>query len=77
LLQNVGIATEIHYPATAEDNYHQIKNISPNRKSPKAQELAAKVISLPISPWIKDTEIDYVLSQISRESIRRSFFGEI
>lgn len=77
LLQNKGIATEIHYPASAEDNYHQITKISSNRESPKAQELAKKVISLPISPWIKDTEIDYVLSQIALESIRRSFFGEI
>lgn len=77
LLMNEGISTEIHYPASAEDNYHQITKINPSRNSPKAKELSKKVISLPISPWIKDTEIDYVLNQISLESIRRSFFGEI
>jgi len=77
LLKSEGIATEIHYPESAENNFHNITKIISNRNSPKAQELAQKIISLPISPWIEDAEIDYVLSQISRESIRRSFLGEI
>ena len=77
LLKSQGIETEIHYPKSAEDNYYNITKINSNRKSPKAKELAQKTISLPISPWIKDSEIDYVLGQISLESTRRSFFGEI
>ena len=77
LLKSQGIETEIHYPKSAEDIYHNITKRNSNRKSPKAKELAQKTISLPISPWIKDSEIDYVLGQISLESTRRSFFGEI
>ena len=77
LLKNQGITTEIHYPVSAEDNYQNIKKINSNRNSPKARELSQRILSLPISPWLKDTEIDYVLDQISLESIRRSFLGEI
>jgi len=77
LLKSQGIATEIHYPESAQDNYQRITKIYSNRESPKAKRLAQKIVSLPISPWIKDSEIDYVLCQISLESIRRSFLGEI
>ena len=77
LLKSQGIATEIHYPESAQDIYQSITKIYSNREWPQAKGLAQKIISLPISPWIKDSEIDYVLSQISLESIRRSFLGEI
>ena len=77
LLKSQGIATEIHYPESAQDNYQSISKMYSNRGSPKAKGLAQKIVSLPISPWIKDSEIDYVLTQISLESIRRSFLGEI
>jgi dTDP-4-amino-4,6-dideoxygalactose transaminase len=77
LLNSRGIATEIHYPESAEHNYHKIIKINSSGKSPRSKELAQKTISLPISPWINDSEIEYVLDQISLESIRRSFLGEI
>jgi len=76
LLKNQGISTEIHYPDSTEDSYHKIIKINSNRKSVKAKELAQKTVSLPISPWMKESEIEYVIAQISLESIRRSFFGE-
>ena len=77
LLQDKGISTEIHYPECAESSFKKITNMDSNRRTPTAIELAKKTISLPISPWIKEAEIDYVINQISRESIRRSFISEI
>jgi dTDP-4-amino-4,6-dideoxygalactose transaminase len=77
LLKDQGILTEIHYPKSAESNYQIVKGVDVKRNSPKANELAGKTISLPMSPWITDLEINYVLNQISLDSIRRSFLGEM
>jgi dTDP-4-amino-4,6-dideoxygalactose transaminase len=77
LLKDEGISTEIHYPECAESNFKKITKMNSNRQSSTAIELAKKTISLPISPWIKDSEIEYVIDQISRESIRRSFLSGI
>ena len=76
LLNEQGIATEIHYPESAEDSYHKITNTKSKGTSVKAKELSQKIMSLPISPWIKESEIEYIIGQISLESIRRSFLGE-
>ena len=76
LLRNQGIATEIHYPESAEDSYHNITNSILYGSSPNAKELTRKTISLPMSPWITDPEINYILDQISLESVRRSFLEE-
>jgi dTDP-4-amino-4,6-dideoxygalactose transaminase len=77
LLKDQGILTEIHYPRSAENNYQIIKRVDVKRNSPKANELAERTISLPMSPWITDLEINYVLDKISLDSIRRSFLNEI
>jgi len=77
LLKDRGILTEIHYPKSAENNYQIIKGVNAKINSPKANELTGKTISLPMSPWITDLEINYVLDQISLDSIRRSFLGEM
>ena len=77
LLKDQGVLTEIHYPKSAENNFQMIKGADTKRNSPKADELAGKTISLPMSPWITDLEINYVLDQISLDSIRLSFLGEM
>jgi len=76
LLQARGVNTEIHYPECAENNFKKLTKLEYKRTSPISIELAKKTLSLPISPWIKESEIEYVIDQISRESIRRSFLGE-
>ena len=68
--------TEIHYPESAEVLYNKLYNNS-HTKSPKANKLSNKTLSLPLSPWITDLEINYVLDQISSESILRSFLGDM
>jgi len=76
LLSKNGVKTEIHYPESAEVTYQKLKNHS-QIKSPKANKLSQKTISLPLIPWITDLEISYILDQISSESIRRSFLCDI
>lgn len=76
LLGENGVKTEIHYPESAEVIYNKLNNNS-QIKSPRANKLSNKTISLPLSPWITDFEINYVLDQISSENIRRSFLGDI
>jgi dTDP-4-amino-4,6-dideoxygalactose transaminase len=77
LLNEKEIKTEIHYPDSAETNFRKITKMDVQKRSTKASELARKTISLPLSPWITEAETDYILHQISLESIRRSFLGEI
>ena len=77
LLKNQGVITEIHYPRSAESNFQIIKKLATKQNSSKAFELASKTLSLPLSPWISEAETDYVLDQISLESIRLSFLEEM
>ena len=77
LLKDQGVFTEIHYPKSAENNFQTVKKLVSQQNSPRANELASKTISLPMSPWISEAETDYVLHQISLERTRRSFLGEM
>jgi dTDP-4-amino-4,6-dideoxygalactose transaminase len=76
LLSENGVKTEIHYPESAEVIYNKLNNNS-KIKSPRANKLSNKTLSLPLSPWITDFEINYVLDQISSDNILRSFLGDI
>jgi len=76
LLNEKGIKTEIHYPDSAETNFQKLAKMDVQEKSREASQLARKTISLPLSPWITETETDYILHQISLESIRLSFLGD-
>ena len=76
LLKDQGIFTEMHYPKSADGNFQVIQKNTNERNSPKANKLASKTLSLPISPWISEEELDYVLDKISLENIRRSFLGD-
>jgi dTDP-4-amino-4,6-dideoxygalactose transaminase len=76
LLKDQGVRTEIHYPQSAENSYKKINSPKTLETSRNAKRLAEKTLSLPISPWITEPEINYVLEQISLDKIRRSFLGD-
>jgi dTDP-4-amino-4,6-dideoxygalactose transaminase len=76
LLSKNGVKTEIHYLESAEMIYYKLNNDS-QIKSLKANKLSNRTISLPLYPWITDLEVNYVLDQISLDSIRRSFLGDM
>jgi dTDP-4-amino-4,6-dideoxygalactose transaminase len=55
-LRSNGISSEIHYPRTAAEEYFQITGLT-KIDFPRAQSLAKRILSLPISPWHSDDEI--------------------
>lgn len=77
LLSDHGVNTEIHYPESADESFRKLQTSISNKSSQNAKNLASKTLSLPISPWIKNSEIEYIIDQISLDSIRRSFLGDI
>jgi dTDP-4-amino-4,6-dideoxygalactose transaminase len=60
-LELKGIRTEIYYPNTAAQEIEIFQN-TPTGHYPKADAIAAKVLSLPINQWITDIEINYIIS---------------
>jgi dTDP-4-amino-4,6-dideoxygalactose transaminase len=77
LLLSQGIKTETHYPKSAQNNYSRLKSPTLVERKSNAETFAEKTLSLPLTQWMSEKEIYYVLSQISSERTRRSFLGEI
>lgn len=70
-LRKSEIQTEIHYPNLAAVEY---QNITRGAKLdyPRGEEIAGKILSLPISPWHSDAQILYVCEELNR--ITKSIF---
>ena len=62
-LLSMGIGTEIHYPNLAAKEYYQMKK-NPEINFPSAENIAATTLSLPISQWHTDEDIDYVINEV-------------
>lgn len=74
LAQN--IYTEIHYPESAEDSYSEIStHISSAPANSRA--IAKRTLSLPLSPWMTDEQVLYVLDRVTSTKILRNFRGDI
>jgi len=58
-----GIHTEIHYPNLAAIECEEFTTV-PRGSYPVATYIASRTLSLPISPWHKDEEIDAVITAI-------------
>lgn len=63
-LETAGIHTEIHYPNVAAIEVENFLNISAKRY-PKSEQIAQKVLSLPMSPWHSNEEILLVASKVN------------
>ena len=70
------IATEIHYPNTAEIAFSKIhpykREISKN-----AEKISKSCLSLPLSPWMTSKEVDYVINCINEFEKQRIEFGNV
>ena len=66
-LKSNGITGEIHYPRTAAEEYFEITGDS-RIDFPRAQDLARRIMSLPISPWHTDDEIQQVCGVVNQFS---------
>ena len=73
-LLQAGIQTGIHYPTCAEDIYSELLGI-PKTIDLKARKLANHTLSLPLSPWIKNEEVDYIIEKVLSEEVMHSFFS--
>lgn len=76
-LDTLGINTEIHYPECAEMSYSKFSKDHILSEMPNALNLARKTLSLPISQWMSDSQVNRVLEAVTEVSTLRSFLGEI
>jgi dTDP-4-amino-4,6-dideoxygalactose transaminase len=59
-----GIGTEIHYPQVAGSQYQSLKNISDSNNWENASRISRSTLSLPMSPWLKNEEVEEIISVI-------------
>jgi dTDP-4-amino-4,6-dideoxygalactose transaminase len=64
-LRKSEIQTEIHYPNLAALEYQNITNAA-KIKFPRGEEIANKILSLPISPWHSEAQILHVCEELNR-----------
>ena len=76
LLDDAGVKTEIHYPECAEISYKKFQKRFMTGEISNAVELSRNTLSLPISPWISDESLEYVIETIGRDEIKRAFLNK-
>jgi dTDP-4-amino-4,6-dideoxygalactose transaminase len=73
ILLGHGIKTEIHYPECARISFAKFNKDLLESTSQNAEKMAAQTLSLPMSQWMTDEEVDYVLDVLNLESSRLNF----
>lgn len=72
-LLELGIESDCHYPYVAEDVWRRLKGLQSDcSRHPVSHFLAEHVVSLPIDPWLTESEIERVciaLGHVSRENL--------
>ena len=66
-----GIGTEIHYPKSASKNYATTLGIDEGN-FPVSTFIANHIVSLPMSPWMNNTQISCVLEVLESEECLRT-----
>lgn len=74
LLDLMSIKTEIHYPECAEISYGKFKGNFVVGEIDNASKLSSKTLSLPISPWMPDKNIDFVINSLTKKEVLETFF---
>ena len=75
LLDLIGVKTEIHYPECAEISYGKFKKDHVTGDLKNASRLSSKTLSLPISPWISDESLEFVINSLSNKEVVGTFFN--
>jgi dTDP-4-amino-4,6-dideoxygalactose transaminase len=73
ILLGHGIKTEIHYPECARTSFAKFNKDLLESTSENAVKMATQTLSLPVSQWMTDEEVDYVLDVLNLESSRLNF----
>lgn len=64
-LHELGIGTEIHYPNLASNEFSKIMGTA-LVPFENAELIASEILSLPISPWHTEEQINYVINSVNR-----------
>jgi dTDP-4-amino-4,6-dideoxygalactose transaminase len=67
-LSNNGVKTDIHYPFTASSEFNSIKMNHGEFSGghfPMAEKIASQGLSLPMHPWLEDSEVDYIVNLLN------------
>ena len=67
-LKEKGIPTAVHYPIPL-NKQPIFENMSHVGEIPNAEYVAKHVISLPMSAWLKDEDMDYIVANVSEVTI--------
>ena len=73
LLEAAGIMTEIHYPESAQISFNKFDSAEYLDGKSYASVLSKKTLSLPISPWMNEENVDTVIDNIKSKEILASF----
>jgi dTDP-4-amino-4,6-dideoxygalactose transaminase len=73
LLEVAGIRTEIHYPESAQISFNKFDSAFFQDGKSYAYKLSKKTLSLPISPWMSEENVDTVIEIIKTKDILTSF----
>ena len=73
LLEAAGIMTEIHYPESAQISFNKFDSAEYLDGKSCASKLSKKTLSLPISPWMSEENVDTVIEIVKTKDIIASF----
>lgn len=73
LLDSMGVKTEIHYPECADISYGKFKENYVAGEIENALVLSRRTLSLPISPWMSNESLDFVINSLSNAEVLESF----
>jgi dTDP-4-amino-4,6-dideoxygalactose transaminase len=73
LLEAAGIMTEIHYPESAQISFNKFDSAFLQDGKSCSSKLSKKTLSLPISPWMSEENVDTVIEIVKTKDILASF----
>ncbi len=73
LLDLIGVKTEIHYPECAEVSYSKFKENYVAGKIENASVFSSKTLSLPLSPWMTNESLEFVINSLGNAEVLESF----
>jgi dTDP-4-amino-4,6-dideoxygalactose transaminase len=73
LLEKAEIKTEIHYPETAAMSFNKFNPDHNMQSETNATSLAKRTLSIPISPWMSESNILRVIKALTSNEVLKSF----
>jgi len=64
-LQAENIDCGVHYPA-ALTQQPVIKQLYPDQSCPVSEDLATRILSLPMHPFLKDKQLEYIVDGVEK-----------